>query len=506
MIRIPYNIKPCDARKYWLRNNNDTFQIESSSRTLTNSGSPQNAYFIKRSDIAGDNQQLMSYLLKNSSLIQINYLSEQKHYLINENVNIHFSNNFKLFAKANNLERLLDVTPKILIGIESKDKQIKIQRSAYFAERERTKDDAFSWFIDLYDNHTLGSYFEITIDDENNLIIIDYRSLLEHNLNSINSSQIENNINLSNHDQSTSNSHIIGKNIIYYGVPGNGKSHMVDKVVSNQKHERILFHAEYSYADFVGQTLPSNNQKGEPTYEFKPGVFTLILEQSLANPNEEHYLVIEEINRGNASGIFGDLFQLLDRTQYGESRFSISNVLISKYLFEKGLIDNEMNKIKIPNNLFIYGTMNTSDQNVFQLDTSFKRRWEFKFVKNDILNCDYRHLFIPGTSISWESFHSYINKKITSNQGEISSFDDKQIGPFFIGKNLLSDIQNDKEVVKLEAFSHKILEYLWNDVSRLSRDSWFGHLNPSPTTLEKLIEIYLNTNGFSSIFNDFGLI
>jgi hypothetical protein len=148
--------------------------------------------------------------------------------------------------------------------------------------------------------------------------------------------------------------------------------------------------------------------------------------------------------------------------------------------------------------------MNTSDQNVFQLDTSFKRRWEFKFVKNDILTCDYRDLFVPGTSITWESFHKYINHKITTNQGEISSFDDKQIGPFFIGRSLLSNTKNDNDIIKQELFSHKILEYLWNDVSKLSRDLWFGHINPAPpTTFQKLIEIYQQSDGFKIVFNDF---
>jgi hypothetical protein len=507
MIRIPYNIKPSDARKYWLKNQNDTFRIESSPNTLTNSGSPQNAYFVKTTDIAGDNPELLAYLLKNSSQIQIQALKNQTHYLINDKLKIVFSDGFKKFANANSLNRLLEIPPKIIIGIENDDRQIKIQRSAYAAEKFRTKDDAYSWFIDLYDNHTLGSYFEITMDDKNNSIIIDYRGLLEQNSNLANQVVIQDEIKQDPYVQNTSKNPIIGKNVIFYGVPGNGKSHKVDQEVNNKKHERILFHPDYTYADFIGQTLPSNNQNGEPTYEFKPGVFTLILEQALLNPNEEHYLVIEEINRGNASGIFGDLFQLLDRTQTGDSRFSISNTLISKYLFGKKLINSELNKIKIPNNLFIYGTMNTSDQNVFQLDTSFKRRWEFKFVKNDILICGYRHMFVPGTAITWESFHFYINKKITSNQGDISSFDDKQIGPFFIGSNLLSPIKNDRDVLKNESFSHKLLEYLWNDVSKLSRDLWFGHINPAPpTTLQKLIEIYLENDGFDLIFNDFNTI
>jgi hypothetical protein len=507
MIKIPYNVKPSDSRRYWLKNQNNTYSIEPTRHTLTESGSPQNAYFIKRDDIAGDDSNLISYLEKYSSIVQIQNLPNQTHYLINASVNINFTESFKAFAQSNQLNYLLEIQPKVLLGIENGGRQIKIQRSAYVIEKNNNKDDSFSWFIDLYDNHTLGSYFELVLDEENNSVMIDYRSLID-----INKSQ--NNIltlnkepdeyrNISNTNQNS----IIGKNIIYYGVPGNGKSHRVDLEVYNKKHERILFHPDYNYVDFVGQTLPSNNQNGEPTYEFKPGVFTLILEQALSNKNDEYYLVIEEINRGNASAIFGDLFQLLDRTKTGESRFKISNRVISRYLFEKKLMDSEFEKIFIPHNLFIYGTMNTSDQNVFQLDTSFKRRWDFKFVKNDILVCNYRHLFIPGTAITWESFHLYINKKITSNQGEISSFDDKQIGPFFIDSSLLSNLKNDSNPSKQESFSHKILEYLWNDVSKLSRDLWFGHINPTPpTTLQKLVEIYLEKDGFNIIFNDFNSI
>ncbi len=504
MIRIPYNVKPSDSRKYWILNQNNSYSIETKPRTLTESGSPQNAYFIKEDDIAGNDPQLLSYLTQNSTIVQISNLPNQTHYLINSSVNVEFSQGFIKFAHSNKLTYLLEHTPKLLIGIENGGGQIKIQRSAYVAQKNLHNDDAFSWFIDLYDNHTLGSYFEIALDEESNSVLIDYRSLIEldkiQDLNSINISQTNQTIRNLNSNKNA----IIGKNIIYYGVPGNGKSHTVDNEVKNKIHERILFHPDYSYADFIGQTLPSNNQNGEPTYEFKPGVFTLVLEQALKNPTQEHYLVIEEINRGNASAIFGDLFQLLDRTPTGESRFGISNSAIAKYLFEKKVFDNEFKKIVIPSNIFIYGTMNTSDQNVFQLDTSFKRRWEFKFVKNDILTCDYRDLFVPGTSITWESFHNYINHKITTNQGEISSFDDKQIGPFFIGRSLLSNTKNDNDIIKQELFSHKILEYLWNDVSKLSRDLWFGHINPAPpTTFQKLIEIYQQSDGFKIVFNDF---
>jgi hypothetical protein len=143
--------------------------------------------------------------------------------------------------------------------------------------------------------------------------------------------------------------------------------------------------------------------------------------------------------------------------------------------------------------------MNTSDQNVFVLDTAFKRRWEFELIYNDIKkNIFADKLYIPNTQISWSDFHQKINKKIIENQESNGNFEDKQIGPFFIDNSCLSPIPLDKDSEKINKFSYKVLEYLWNDVSKLNRIKWFGN---NIKTLEELIESF-RKSGFSDLPNN----
>ena len=296
---------------------------------------------------------------------------------------------------------------------------------------------------------------------------------------------------------STNNSRGINK--IFYGVPGCGKSYkvksIVDDILSDHFYERTIFYPDYSYTDFVGQIFPTKNGDSI-TYEFKPGVFTRILTRALQDPDHDYYLIIEEINRGNASSIFGDLFQLLDRDDNHESVYPITQPQIQDFLTANLPHYDQNDLIKIPKNLYIYATMNTSDQNVYVLDTAFKRRWEFELVRNDIENFENADsLFVPNTNITWKVFHRKINNKIVSNQSTFGNFDDKQIGPFFVNKDALSIVANDQDIDKIRKFAYKILEYLWDDVAKLYREEWFGN---STKTLEELIDLF-EINGF----NDF---
>ena len=114
---------------------------------------------------------------------------------------------------------------------------------------------------------------------------------------------------------------------------------------------RTVFHPDYTYSDFVGQILPKTNNSGQVTYEFKPGPFTKILKSAYENPKCAYYLIIEEINRGNAPAIFGDLFQLLDRIDTGESEYFIENEDIAQKILkpEKENKDNNKHKNDICN-------------------------------------------------------------------------------------------------------------------------------------------------------------
>ena len=296
-----------------------------------------------------------------------------------------------------------------------------------------------------------------------------------------------------------------GYNKIYYGAPGCGKSFIVNKKlddanVPDANRIRVTFHPEYANCDFVGQILPTIEKKfdaatGEEKevvkYIFNPGPFTLALERA-HNTNDMVYLVIEEINRGNAAAIFGDLFQLLDREKdmtkpnWGESEYPICNVNIQKYL---GMGEGE--STIIPSNLTILATMNTSDQSVFTLDTAFKRRWSFEQISNNIekdSKHEYKDWYVPGTNVTLEKFLTVINAEILKHK--ITS-EDKRMGKYFISKDCLTETPCDIQDVKMEAemFAYKVLEYIWNDVCKIGKDEWFDTV--SITTLEDLIDAFV---------------
>lgn len=293
------------------------------------------------------------------------------------------------------------------------------------------------------------------------------------------------------------NHHVVGFNCVYYGAPGCGKSYYVENnllekelKVSQQNIIRTTFYQDYSNTDFVGQVLPVVTAAGNVTYKFNAGPFTIALAKALKSKYLPVALVIEEINRGSAASIFGDIFQLLDRKDDGESVFEITNINIQDYLKNEHGIS--VDSIKIPSNLFIVATMNTSDQNVFTLDTAFKRRWKFTKIRNVFKDTSYdkklRGMFVPGMDdVSWEDMVMAINEYIVKTADQFMN-EDKQIGVYFINdKDLVEkkiDITNDK---KIKEFSYKILEYLWDDVAKFSeKNKWFKEAN----TLDELLKKY----------------
>lgn len=285
--------------------------------------------------------------------------------------------------------------------------------------------------------------------------------------------------------------------IVYFGAPGTGKSFDIDKRLMKMKTRpqfirRVIFHPDYSYGDFVGCIRPHKDDNGID-YRFEPGPLTSALKCAFENPQKDIYVVIEEINRGNAAAIFGDLFQLLDREQSGRSKYKITNVDIASEICKNKFLKPffKDGKVWFPNNLNFLCTMNTADQNVFILDSAFKRRFHMKYVK-----IDYEKMYVDKTLAgyiattvvfdgtkalldifkdteleeyanqldkegrllrNWPTFASLVNKVIdiiNRNEGEQIS-EDKKLGAFYV---LLDEI-SDKEM-----FADKVLYYLKQDV------------------------------------------
>ena len=279
--------------------------------------------------------------------------------------------------------------------------------------------------------------------------------------------------------------------IIYYGVPGSGKSFGIDRMLEKEitgkedreaQTKRVVFHPEYSNADFIGQILPKLNDKGVD-YKFSAGPFTDILKKAYTNPQKKFFLIIEEINRGNAAAIFGDLFQLLDRDEEtGFSSYSVNNDDVNYFIFGEGHLNEG---IKLPPNLAILATMNTSDQNVFTLDNAFQRRWKMKLVENSFerqendtdetvaLKEIQRNAKIEtNQKVTWESFQKAINIMIGQMALEtgLSSMEDKRLGCWFVK----SKKEDGKAIIGKTEFAEKVLKYLWDDAFKFSREKVFG--------------------------------
>lgn len=330
--------------------------------------------------------------------------------------------------------------------------------------------------------------------------VTDYKGFVEEITKGLNSTQANYNNGLSHH----------AANLIIYGTPGCGKSYYVDNVLLGQLSLvpdtrgnvfRTTFYPDYSNVDFVGQIIPKTDGTNV-TYEMMPGPFTLALEkayQNLEANNDPVVLVIEELNRGNAAAIFGDIFQLLDRDEKGNSRYHIKNQYIQAYL-DKAFEDDgkTFSDIYIPNNLYLIATMNTSDQNVFKLDNAFKRRWSFQKMKNFFDSSHpYKNYFVPGMDgrkITWETLVKTINDYMLDlgAEGEITA-EDKQIGVYFLDKDSLinpavaSSLTADDKAKKEQEFESKTLEYLWDDVAKYDPTQWF---RKDIRSLDDLMEKY----------------
>lgn len=286
---------------------------------------------------------------------------------------------------------------------------------------------------------------------------------------------------------------------IFYGAPGTGKSHTIDQMCSKYENYRTTFHPDTDYASFVGSYKPITiktdvrdmaghivYEKGEAVKESRI-VYRYVMQAFLKayvaawreQQNDEPkpvFLIVEEINRGNCAQIFGDIFQLLDRNAAGFSdypivadddlaqelkeilgKFSIAkhdaiNALYSGGKDVVGMVKNG-ECLLLPNNLYIWATMNTSDQSLFPIDSAFKRRWDWNYIKIKDAGENFKIVFSNGNTYDWWDFVSAVNERIEG--GEIQQ-EDKKLGYFFA--------KAKDKVITPKGLLSKVLFYLYNDV------------------------------------------
>ena len=290
---------------------------------------------------------------------------------------------------------------------------------------------------------------------------------------------------------------------IYYGAPGTGKSKTIKDLTFGESVIRTTFHPDSDYASFVGTYKPITEEvdlrdcygkkvidddtkevvkEERIAYKFIPQAFleAYVEAWKKLGSSKKQYLIIEEINRGNCAQIFGDLFQLLDRNEYGFSDYPIvADKDMQKYLekeFAGWEITNkdEINqlygeanmvnlimkgeRLVLPSNLYIWATMNTSDQSLFPIDSAFKRRWDWKYVpiregRDKETNAPLNWYINTGDKqYKWWSFISKVNELI----GSLTNSEDKKLGYFFCKAK-------DGEI-DADLFVSKVIFYLWNDV------------------------------------------
>lgn len=282
------------------------------------------------------------------------------------------------------------------------------------------------------------------------------------------------------------------RNRIVFGAPGTGKSHKLkedcEEMVNNTdgSFERVTFHPEYSYSQFVGTYKPVMGDDGETIkYSYVPGPFMRMYVEALKSGRTDspqpHLLLIEEINRAKVAAVFGDVFQLLDRDDDGVSEYEIqASEDIRKYLAkELGGSPDSYKRIRIPNNMFIWATMNSADQGVFPMDTAFKRRWNFEYLgidENEEKIKGIGKIMLAGTDepIEWNRLRKAINAKMSSSDFKIN--EDKLMGPFFLSKKVIASDENGMiiDVDKfIDAFKSKVIMYLYEDAVKQGKHRFF---------------------------------
>lgn len=316
------------------------------------------------------------------------------------------------------------------------------------------------------------------------------------------------------------------RNRILFGAPGTGKSFTLNRekdllLADGGEYERVTFHPDYSYANFVGTYKPvpckDSDDKDAITYSYVPGPFMRTYVKALQNSKTDtpkpFLLVIEEINRANVAAVFGDVFQLLDRGDDGVSEYPIqASEDIKKYLAgELGGNPDDYSEIRLPDNMFIWATMNSADQGVFPMDTAFKRRWDFTYLGIDDSEAgivgkkvvlgqgDYRRI------VEWNALRKAINNELLTYKVN----EDKLMGPYFISKKNLPEGEMIDPAVFTRIFKNKVIMYLFDDAAKQKRITLFGGCDEKAKNQYSKIcrefdakGVYIFCEGISSQFID----
>ena len=323
---------------------------------------------------------------------------------------------------------------------------------------------------------------------------------------------------------------------IFYGAPGTGKSYTINRDTAGEDVIRTTFHPDTDYSTFVGAYKPTtieeevmtvigtmavpvenadgtHRKESKIVYEFVQQSFLqayVAAWKKYAETQDEEprkqFLVIEEINRGNCAQIFGDLFQLLDRNAQGFSDYPITADADMKRQLKKAFAgltladgDNinamyngrnvcqevlEGDILLLPNNLYIWATMNTSDQSLFPIDSAFKRRWDWQYMPISNANLNWA-IEVNGNKYEWWQFLEQINEKI----GSLTNSEDKKLGYFFCKAD-------NEGVITAETFVGKVIFYLWNDVFKDYEfsDTIFDDGNGGKLTFDKFYMANGNVN------------
>ena len=306
------------------------------------------------------------------------------------------------------------------------------------------------------------------------------------------------------------------RNRILFGAPGTGKSFTLNRekdllLADGGEYERVTFHPDYSYANFVGTYKPvpckDSDDKDAITYSYVPGPFMRTYVKALQNSKTDtpkpFLLVIEEINRANVAAVFGDVFQLLDRGDDEVSEYPIqASEDIKKYLAgELGGNPDDYSEIRLPDNMFIWATMNSADQGVFPMDTAFKRRWDFTYLGID----DSEAGIVGKKIVEWNALRKAINNELLTYKVN----EDKLMGPYFISKKNLPEGEMIDPAVFTRIFKNKVIMYLFDDAAKQKRITLFGGCDEKAKNQYSKIcrefdakGVYIFCEGISSQFID----